>query len=492
MRRGRDVRFGGNPETATRVPTSVTRCREACPSDLWWGILFKGCMDLFDSAVRPQAERTPPLAVRMRPAVLEDLLGQEHLLGPGRLLRRAIEADRLSSMIFYGPPGCGKTSLAEVIARVTLRAFVRASGVTSNVATLRDRVDEARNRQRLENRETILFVDEIHRFSKSQQDVLLPHVEDGTVVLIGATTHNPQVFVNAPLTSRSLLFELRPLGEEAVIALMRRALVSERGLAAWPTDADDDALRHLARLCEGDARRALNALEIAVRSTARGADGRIKLTVAVAEDSIQKKMVVYDKNEDGHYDTISAFIKSVRGSDPNAAVYWLAKMLVAGEDPRFIARRLAILASEDIGNADPRGLTVAVAAMEAAEFVGMPEARIILAQATTYLATAPKSNASYTAIDKAMSDVEQGRVLPVPRHLRNLKARRDGEDADKESYRYPHDVADHFVAQEYVPTSAVYYEPSGQGYEDTIAKRMAEWNGKRRVAAGDAGPAQGD
>lgn len=446
-------------------------------------------MDLFDSAGRIQTERTPPLAVRMRPATLVDILGQDHLLGPGRLLRRAIEADRLSSMIFYGPPGCGKTSLAEVIATVTRRAFVRASGVTSNVATLRDRVDEARNRQRIENRETVLFVDEIHRFSKSQQDVLLPHVEDGTVVLVGATTHNPQVFVNAPLTSRSLLFELRPLSEDCVIDLLRRALVSERGLASWPVDADDDALRHFARMCEGDARRALNALEIAVRSTARGLDGRIKFTVAVAEDSIQKKMVVYDRDEDGHYDTISAFIKSVRGSDPSAAVYWLAKMLVAGEDPRFIARRLVILASEDIGNADPRGLTVAVAAMEAAEFVGMPEARIILSQATTYLATAPKSNSSYIAIDKAMTDVENGRVLPVPRHLMNVKARRDGEEADKESYVYPHDFACHFVDQDYVPTTAVYYEPGEQGYEDTIAKRLAGWRSKRSAAPGDAGKA---
>lgn len=448
-------------------------------------------MELFDAANEARHERTPPLAARMRPASLDEVVGQDHILGPGRLLRRAIEADRLSSMIFYGPPGCGKTSLAEVIAAVTHRAFVRASGVTSNVAAVRDRVEEARMRQRVDGRETILFVDEIHRFSKSQQDVLLPHVEDGTVVLIGATTHNPQVFVNAPLTSRSLLFELRPLGDEDVVALMKRAIVSERGFAGWPVDADDAALLHLARLCEGDARRALNALEIAVRSTPKGADGRIRVSVAVAEDSIQKKVVVYDRDEDGHYDTISAFIKSVRGSDPHAAVYWLAKMLVAGEDPRFVARRLVILASEDIGNADPRGLTVAVAAMHASEFVGMPEARIILSQATTYLATAPKSNASYTAIDKAMADVEQGRVLPVPRHLRNLKARRDGEAGAEESYRYPHDFAGQFVDQEYVPTTAVYYAPAGQGYEDTIARRMADWNAKRRSAARDAGKAPG-
>jgi putative ATPase len=448
-------------------------------------------MDLFEERRGGGTERVPPLAARMRPVSVEDIVGQDHLLGPGRLLRRAIDADRLSSMIFYGPPGCGKTSLAEVIASATHRAFVRASGVTSNVAAIRDRVEEARTRHRVDGRETILFIDEIHRFSKSQQDVLLPHVEDGTVVLVGATTHNPQVFVNAPLTSRSLLFELRPLTEEAVVELLRRALASERGLAALPVDADADALRHIARICEGDARRALNALEIAVLSTPKDSGGRIGLTAAVAEDSIQKKIVVYDRDEDGHYDTISAFIKSVRGSDPHAAVYWLAKMLVAGEDPRFIARRLVILASEDIGNADPRGLTVAVAAMQASEFVGMPEARIILSQATTYLATAPKSNASYMAVDKAMADVEQGRVLPVPRHLRNLKARRDGEATEDASYKYPHDFAGQFVEQEYVPTSAVYYAPAGQGYEDTIARRMADWSAKRRPSAGDAGKAQG-
>ena len=430
-----------------------------------------------------------PLAARMRPQTLADVLGQDHLLGPGRLLRRSIEADRLSSMIFYGPPGCGKTSLAEVIALVTRREFVRASGVVANVAVLRERIEEAHNRLRLERRETILFVDEIHRFTKAQQDVLLPHVEDGTVILVGATTHNPQVFVNAPLTSRSLMFELRPLSEDAIVALLRRSLTDPRGLAAAPADVEDDALRHLARICEGDARRALNALEVAVRSTAPDGTGRIRVTVAAAEDSIQKKIVRYDRDEDGHYDTISAFIKSVRGSDPHAAVYWLAKMLVAGEDPRFVARRLVILASEDIGNADPRGLSVAVAALHAAEFVGMPEARIILAQATTYLATAPKSNAAYRAIDQAMSDVEQGRVLPVPRALRNVKPRRDGEDAAEATYRYPHDFDGHFVQQEYMPTTAVYYEPTGEGYEDVIGRRLAAWRAKGRTAAPDARPA---
>jgi len=427
----------------------------------------------------------------MRPETLADVMGQDHLLAPGRLFRRSIEADRLSSMIFYGPPGCGKTSLAEVIARVTRREFVRASGVVANVAVLRDRIEEARSRRRLERRETILFVDEIHRFTKAQQDVLLPHVEDGTVILIGATTHNPQVFVNAPLTSRSLMFELRPLTEEATVALLRRALTDPRGLGGAPADVEEEALRHLARICEGDARRALNALEVAVRSTAPDGTGRVRVTLAAAEDSIQKKIVRYDRDGDGHYDTISAFIKSVRGSDPQAAVYWLAKMLVAGEDPRFIARRLVILASEDIGNADPRGLTVAVAAMHAAEFVGMPEARIVLAQATTYLATAPKSNAAYLAVDKAMADVEQGRVLPVPRALRNIKPRRDGEAVADETYRYPHEFEGHFVEQEYVPTTAVYYEPTGEGYEEVIGRRMAAWRAKGSAEAPDARPAAG-
>lgn len=431
------------------------------------------------ATAEPAARR--PLAARLRPDTLADIVGQDHLLGPGKLLRRAIESDRLGSLILYGPPGCGKTSLAEVIARVTRRRFERTSGVLATVAVLRDLLQTAFERRRRQAVETILFIDEIHHFNKSQQDILLPYVEDGAVTLIGATTHNPFFFVNAPLTSRSQIFELEPLSEAAVICLLRRALTDPRGLAAQPVEADDAALAHLARVCEGDARRALNALEIAVLTTPPDAAGRVVLTRAAAEESIQKKAVVYDHDEDGHYDTISAFIKSVRGSDPHAAVYWLAKMLYAGEDPRFIARRLVILASEDIGNADPRGLLVATAALEAVAFVGMPEARIVLSQATTYLACAPKSNAAYLAIEKALGDVKEGRVLPVPKPLRGTGyagAQRLGHTG----YRYAHDAPDHFVDQEYAPTSAVYYEPGRQGYEDTLRARLAHWAALRRTA----------
>jgi putative ATPase len=435
-------------------------------------------MDLFEQEREPDGQGADaPLAARMRPRRIEEVLGQDNILGPGRLLRRCIEADRLSSIILYGPPGCGKTSLAEVIAGVTRRYFDRTSGVTANVATLRQRIEAARTRRRT-GRGTILFIDEIHRFNKAQQDVLLPYVEDGSVVLVGATTHNPQFFINSPLTSRSLVFELAPLGIETVTALLERALSDERGLGAFRVHADPEALRHLASVCEGDARRALNALETAVLSTPPGPDGVVGLTRDVAEDSVQKKVILYDADEDGHYDTISAFIKSVRGSDPHAAVYWLAKMLYAGEDPRFVARRLMILASEDIGNADPRGLTVATSALQAVEVVGMPEARIILAQATTYLATAPKSNASYLAIEKASADIEHGRVLQVPERLKNVKLKAAGRartPEGDEQYRYPHDYAGHVVEQEYIPTQNRYYQPSDQGYEDVIRRRMLRW-----------------
>ncbi len=443
-------------------------------------------MDLFDQNRGSGTERAQPLAARMRPRNLDDIVGQDHILGPATLLRRAIEADRLGSIILYGPPGCGKTSIAEAIAAATRRRFERTSGVLANVASLRAILAAAKQRQTTDGEETILFIDEIHHFNKSQQDILLPHVEDGTVTLIGATTHNPFFFINSPLTSRSQVFELNPVSEGAIVQLLRRALVDERGLARWPADADEDGLVHLAKVCEGDARRALNALEIAVLTTPPGMDGRIAVTRAVIEQSIQKKAVVYDRDEDGHHDTVSAFIKSVRGSDANAAVYWLAKMIYAGEDPRFIARRLVILASEDIGNADPRGLTVAVSAMEAVEFVGMPEARIVLAQATTYLATAPKSNAAYLAIAKALEDVEKGRVLPVPKHLRSASYG-GAERLGHTGYQYAHDSANHYVVQEYVPTSAVYYEPTRQGYEDVIAKRMEAWQQIRNTAVSQPG-----
>lgn len=437
-------------------------------------------MDLFEKEHDDTATKAQPLAARMRPRTLDEIVGQDHILGQGKLLRRAIEADRLGSIILYGPPGCGKTSIAEAIAAATRRSFQRTSGVLANVASLRAILAAAQHRKSAEGRETILFIDEIHHFNKSQQDILLPHVEDGTVTLIGATTHNPFFFINSPLTSRSQVFQLNPVSEEGIVALLRRALQDERGLGGWPADADDDALQHLARVCEGDGRRALNALEIAVMTTPPGEGYRIHVTRAVIEESIQKKAVVYDRDEDGHHDTISAFIKSVRGSDPHAAIYWLAKMLYAGEDPRFIARRLVILASEDIGNADPRGLTLATSAMDAVAFVGMPEARIALAQVTTYLATAPKSNSAIVAIDKAMEDVEQGRLLPVPVHLRSASYK-GAERLGHTGYRYAHDYEGHFVDQEYLPTSAIYYEPGVAGYEEVIRKRMEQW--KRMKAA---------
>ncbi|NLF23267.1 MAG: replication-associated recombination protein A [Lentisphaerae bacterium] len=432
-------------------------------------------------APRPGGEAGLPLAARMRPACLDEVLGQEHMLGAGRLLRRVIEADRLTNLIFYGPPGCGKTSLAEVIARATRRRFERCSGVLSNVAALRNICETARLFR--DERGTVLFIDEIHRFNKAQQDVLLPYVEDGTVTLIGATTHNPQVFINTPLTSRSLVFELHALDRAAVRELLTRALADPvRGLGAVRTEVREEALAFLAEVCDGDARRALTALEVAVRSTPPDAEGVVRIDGAVMADCVQRKMLAYDKDEDGHYDTISAFIKSLRGSDPHAAIYWLAKMLEAGEDPRFIARRLMIFASEDVGNADPRGLTIAVAAMQASEVVGMPEARLILAQATTYLATAPKSNASYLAIDGALADVRQGRTLAVPEHLKNRHVTAFDKEAPA-AYQYPHDFEGHHVKQEYVPTTTRYYRPDGQGYEEVIRRRLEAWEAAHRNAS---------
>jgi len=430
-------------------------------------------MDLFDQEPTGTSGAPPPLAARMRPQSLDDFAGQHHILAPGKLLRRAIESDRLGSIILYGPPGCGKTSLAEVIAKVTDRHFERTSGVLANVAILRSLLDAAEQRKRFRKRDTILFIDEIHRFNKAQQDVLLPFVEAGAITLVGATTHNPFFFINTPLTSRSQIFQLEALGEQEIISLLQRALVDPRGLADLKVQADDDALAHLARVCEGDARKALNALEIAALTTEPDNEGVIHLTNAITEESIQKKAVVYD-NEDGHYDTISAFIKSVRGSDPNAALYWLAKMLYAGEDPRFVARRLIILASEDIGNADPMGITLTVSAMQAVEFIGMPEARIILAQATTYLACAPKSNASYMGLESAWADIRDGRTLPVPKHLRDASYK-GAKELGHEGYKYAHNFEGHVVDQEYMPTTKRYYEPTEEGYEQRIRQRMERW-----------------
>jgi putative ATPase len=431
--------------------------------------------ELVESPASAETLRNQPLAARMRPRDLSEFVGQNHILGPGQLLRRAIEADRIQSLIFYGPPGTGKTSLAQIIARQTRNKFERLSGVESNVNDMRRVLAAAANRQENTGQSTILFIDEIHRFNKSQQDVLLPDVEAGVVRLIGATTHNPFFFVNSPLVSRSQIFELRPLGEEDLYGLLRRALSdAERGLGYLKINADEPAIRHLARISDGDARKALNALEIAALTTEPNRDGVIQIDLHVAEQSIQKKAVVYD-DEDAHYDTISAFIKSMRGSDPDAALYWLAKMIHAGEDPRFIARRIVVHAAEDVGLADPMALVLANAAFQAAEFIGWPEARIPLAEATIYIATAAKSNSTITAIDAALKDVESGRTLPVPEHLRDGHypgAKRLGHG---EGYKYAHDYPGHHVVQDYLGAEKRYYEPSDQGVEKKIAERLAKW-----------------
>jgi len=442
-------------------------------------------------AMDERALRHQPLAARMRPRDLNEFVGQSHILGPGQLLRRAIEADRIQSLIFYGPPGTGKTSLAQIIARQTRSKFERLSGVESNVADMRRVLSLAANRLENKQQSTILFIDEIHRFNKAQQDVLLPDVEGGVVRLIGATTHNPFFFVNSPLVSRSQIFELRPLGEEELYALLQRALAdAERGLGYLKVRADEAALRHLAKLSDGDARKALNALEIATLTTAPDADGAIHLDLTVAEQSIQKKAVVYD-DEDAHYDTISAFIKSMRGSDPDATLYWLAKMIHAGEDPRFIARRIVIHAAEDVGLADPMALVLANAAFQAAEFIGWPEARIPLAEAAIYIATATKSNSTVLAIDAALKDVESGRTLAVPEHLRDASYRGAKRLGHGQGYQYAHDHPEHFVAQDYLGADKRYYEPTEQGVEKKIKERVEKWRAQFAKAAALRPPTKG-
>jgi putative ATPase len=427
--------------------------------------------------------RHVPLAARMRPRNLSEYAGQTHILGPGQLLRRAIEADRIQSLIFYGPPGTGKTSLAQIIARQTRSKFERLSGVESNVADMRRVLAGAANRLENSGQPTILFIDEIHRFNKAQQDVLLPDVESGVVRLIGATTHNPFFFVNSPLVSRSQIFELQPLSEAELYALLQRALAdTERGLGHLKIQADEAALRHLAKLSDGDARKALNSLEIAALTTAPAADGVIHIDLAVAEQSIQRKAVVYDGDGDAHYDTISAFIKAMRGSDPDAALYWLAKMIHAGEDPRFITRRIMICAAEDVGLADPMALVLANAANQAAEFVGWPEARIPIAEATIYIATAHKSNSSITAIDAALEDVRSGRTLAVPEHLRDAHYKGAERLGHGQGYQYAHDHPEHFVAQDYLGADRRYYEAGDQGVEKKIKERVEKWRAELDAA----------
>ncbi len=427
---------------------------------------------------QPEPEQTMPLAARMRPESLDEVAGQRHLLAEGKLLRRAIETDRFSSLIFYGPPGVGKTTLAYVIARQTSAYFVMLNGVESNVSEIRDKIAQARTRQSLHGQKTILFVDELHRFNKAQQDVLLPHLEKGTVRFIGATTENPYFAINSAMLSRSQIFPLEPVPDDDIVALLRRAATdAKRGLGHMRLRLDDDALAHLALKADGDARKALTALEVAALSTPAGQGGDIRITLAVAEESIQKKAVKYDRAGDGHYDTISAFIKSMRGSDPDAALYWLAFMLNAGEDIRFIARRLVICASEDVGLADSNALRVALDAARAAEMVGMPEARIPLAHAAVYIATAPKSNSAYMGLGAAMKDVKEGRTLAVPDHLatptRKKLARLRGVSEEATQYKYAHDYGDeHFVPQAYLPEGRVYYHPTTNGMELRISERL--------------------
>ncbi len=455
---------------------------------LFWAFVARGYAplvprdDLFSMAANgrvPAAasnERSAPLAARMRPRDLAEFAGQRHILAPGQLLRRAIEADRIQSLIFFGPPGTGKTSLAQIIARQTRSKFERLSGVESNVADMRRVLSGAAHRLANTGQPTLLFIDEIHRFNKAQQDVLLPDVESGVVRLIGATTHNPFFFVNAPLVSRSQIFELQPLTDDDVLALLGRALAdAERGLGYLKLQADEAALRHLARMADGDARKALNALEIAALTTPPDAGGIIHIDLAAAEQSIQKKAVVYDGDEDAHYDTISAFIKSMRGSDPDAALYWLAKMIHAGEDPRFITRRVMICAAEDVGLADPMALVLATAAHAAAEFVGWPEARIPIAEAVIYIATANKSNSAYLAIDAALNDVREGRTLPVPKHLRDASYQGASRLGHGQGYQYAHDHAGHFVAQDYLGVDKRFYEPTEEGVEKKIKERVERW-----------------
>jgi len=429
-----------------------------------------------DSAADPASNA--PLAARMRPRTLDEFLGQEGVMGPGTLLRRAIEADNLSSAIFWGPPGCGKSTLAQIVARTTRAHFENYSAVTSGVADVRKVIAAARERWRTRRQRTILFVDEIHRWNKAQQDALLPHVEDGTIVLIGATTENPYFEVNAPLLSRSRLFRLERLSDDSIRLLLERAITDkERGLGELNVTADADALQHLTLVAGGDARSALSALESAALAAPVDAGGARRITLALAEEGVQARVLAYDKDGDEHYDTISAFIKSIRGSDPDAALYWLAKMLAAGEDVKFIARRLIILASEDVGNADPMALVLANAAAQAVMFVGLPEAQLTLSQAVCYLATAPKSNAATIAIGRATEEIRAHGAKRVPIHLRDSHyagGKRMGHGA---AYLYPHDFPGHYVAQSYLPPAVLglpFYEPSDQGQEVKIARRMAE------------------
>lgn len=432
-------------------------------------------MDLFER------QKDTPLAVRIRPKKLEEFLGQEHILSEDSLLSRAIKADKIFSVILFGPPGCGKTALAYIIAEKTNSHFEKLNAVTAGVPEIRKLIKEAKERWSLNGKKTIAFIDEIHRFNKVQQDALLPDVEDATITLIGATTHNPFFSVIPALVSRSQIFELKALSEKDLTDLALTALSDkERGLGKLKIKMDDEALPYLAKHSNGDARRMLNALEIGAMTTPPDKSGKIIFTVETARESIQKRTLIYDKDEDGHYDTASAFIKSMRGSDPDAALFWLAKMIYAGEDPRFIARRIVILASEDIGNADPLALVIANAALQAVEFVGMPEGRIILAHAVCYVATAPKSNACYTAIESALSDVKEGKNAEVPLHLKNTTYDGEKKMGKGAGYKYAHSYEGGYVEQEYMIEKGKYYNPTEYGFEKKIKLRMEELKKKNK------------
>ena len=443
-------------------------------------------MDLFKKSENDAIAANAPLAVRMRPASLDDVLGQDEFLAPGKMLRRMIEADRLSSLVFYGPPGTGKTSLAAVIANHCSAIFHTLNSASASVKDVREVIARARAALASGERRTVLFMDELHRFNRAQQDVLLNDVENGTIILIGATTENPFFTITSPLLSRSTIFKFESLGEEDILTLLRRSLGDkQRGLGAFKVEATDEALAHLAKICDGDARRALTALEVGVMSQAKcqktgKARKSVRFDIEVAQDSIQAKVIQYDAAGSAHYDAASAFIKSMRGSDPDAAVYWLAKMLVAGEDPRFIARRIAILASEDIGNADPRAISVAAAAFDITEKIGLPECQLTLAQAVIYMACAPKSNASAKAIWSASADVRENRTIPVPKHLRVGSYKGAEQLGHGQGYEYSHSHPGGVSPdQEYLGVEKTYYKPTDRGYEKHIAVYL-EWVKKLR------------
>lgn len=433
-------------------------------------------MDLFDYMREQNMEKEAPLASRLRPTALEEVVGQQHIIGKDKLLYRAIRADKLSSIIFYGPPGTGKTTLAKVIAHTTSAEFMQINATSAGKKDMEDVIEKAKNNQGMYGKKTILFIDEIHRFNKGQQDYLLPFVEDGTIILIGATTENPYFEVNGALLSRSVIFELHALGKEDIKTLICRAVSDkEKGMGAYQAKIDDDALEFLADVANGDARAALTAIELGILTTERSGDGIIHITLEVAQECIQKRVVRYDKSGDNHYDTVSAFIKSMRGSDPDAALYYLARMLYAGEDIRFISRRIMICAAEDVGMADPNALTVAAAAATAVERIGMPEARIILAEAVTYVASAPKSNASYMALDEAFSYVKDHKTGAVPVHLQDAHYKSAGKLGHGVGYKYAHSYPNHYVKQQYLPDGmedVTFYHPTDIGYEKDIKAHL--------------------